>query len=523
MPLTSFTIGGAEFNPLVENFEIRETSGAVSTLTCEVVSVGSPILRPKKFQTVIVAEDGVRVFAGHITQTRERGHGGPNLYSEFGAPEIVTTITAEDYNRYAERVHITETVAEGTSLEAFLIIVVTYLAPLGVTLHGSQVTGPSLPAMDFVRKRALDVLTALSDATGYTWRIDYDKKLRMWAPGDLPAPFDVDEFDNPPRWTGDVEVEEILGDEYANRVIVTVGPITEENRVEAFTGDGVTDTFTLNYQLTSFPYGLIHVFELDGITPAGGETFGVVGTSPTQWEYDSVTNSITRTAGVTDATKVYKLTFNGFLFLEAMAEDAGEIAANGLYEYIPPPNNDLTDQASADAFAAAILAERLLSGDQIVWYETRFTAPSLRAGQEQNLTATARDVFGSYLIADMRVRAETPVTAEYATSDLGLIRAVRAKKHQLLAGKWQHTYRDWLERGGGGGVSVGAGPAAGAGPAPPDKSVQFNRNGSFGGDASFTYYEDTNSVVMGLDSSITAENPESCQVWGNDCHIADPP
>lgn len=525
MPLTSFTIGGDEFNPELANFEIRETSGGTSTLSCEVTSVGSPILRPKKHQVVIVQEDGVRIFAGQITQTRERGHGGPNLYSEGGAPQIVTTITAEDFNRYAERVHVTETVADGTTLEAFLTTVVTYMASLGVTLHPSQVTGPNLKAMAFTRAKGVDVLNSLSEATGYTWNIDYDKQLRMWAPGDLSAPFDIDEFDDPPRWTGDVEVEEILGDEYANRVVVVVGPLSQENRVEAFVGDGVTDTFTLTYQLTSFPYGLIHRFESDGVTPDGGETFGVVGTSPTQWEYDSTTNTITRTAGPTDATKVYKLTFNGVLSLEAIAFDQDEIDDNGLYEYIPPPHNELADQAAADAMAASILAERLLSGDQIVSYETRHTAPTLRAGQEQNLTATPRDVFGSYLIANMRVRAETPVTAAYATSGLGFIRSVTAKKHQLLAGKWQHTYRDWL--GGGAGASAaavqaGSGAVVASGPAQPDTSVQFNDGGSFGGDAEFTYDKDTNSVVCGALSSITAADVESCLVVGYDNHIADP-
>ncbi len=523
MPLTSFTISGSEMNPRVEGFDIRETAGGVSTLACEVESEGSPVISPSVFEEVIVEEDGERIFAGHITQVLVRGNGGPNLYDPDGAPQIVTTITAEDYNRYAERIHITATVADGTTLETFLGVIATAMTSLGVTVHPSQATGPSLPAMEFVRIKAVEVLKSLSDATGYTWRIDYDKQLRMWAPGDLLAPFDIDEYDDPPRWTGDVEVERILGDEYANRVILVIGPIQEDNRIEAFIGDGVTDTFQLGYYPTLLP-GIIHRYETVGHVIAGGETFGVPPDAPLQWEWDPTTNTITRTIGPTEAGFTYELTFNGFLSLEAVAEDAGEIALRGLYEYVSPSRSDVTTQAAADALAQSILDEKLVSGDQIVSYDTRWTAPTLRAGQQQTLSASGRSLTGNYLIQDMRATAETPVTAAYATSGLGILRTIRAKKHQLVQGKWQHTYDDWLKVGKGGtAVSAAvAPPAVSSGPSPPPTSVQFNRSGVFGGDASFTYDEANNSVVMGEDSDITAATFESCFIAGQDCHITDP-
>lgn len=522
MPITSFTIGGVEVDPLLENFEIRETTGNVSTLTCDVESLGSPVQRFSVHDPIVVQEDGVTIFAGTLTQTREQGAGGPNLYDpESGAPQIVTTVTAEDYTRIAERVYVTMTVAAGTLLKAALTSLVDdYLDQFGVTLDASQVNGPALPAMTFTRVLAKDVLKAFSDATNYLWRIDYDKPLRMWAEGDLTAPFDIDEFDDPPSWTGDVEVEQILGDTYANRVTVVVDPVRDENHVETFPGDGVTSTFQLQYTLTKSP-GIIHIYQLDGVTPAGGETFGIPPASPIQWSYDPVTNQITRTIGPTDASKIYSLTFDGTFQAIATAEDAGEIAANGLYEYVES-RNDITSTAAAQALADALLAQRLTAGEQNASYDTRRSAPTIRAGQQQTIEATARGLSGTYIITDLQISAETPANDDFAAVDLGLIRHVTVKRDRTS--KWQDTFHDWLSDQSGSGVSntIGTGVPASIGAGPPIKAVQFNRDGSLGGDGDFTYDEATNSIAMGGGgTNITAANPESCGAFGYDCHVAD--
>jgi hypothetical protein len=525
MSITTFTIDGVEVNPLLPSFEVRETVGGVSPLTCDVTSFGSPVERYGAHDVVVVQEDGTTIFAGIVMQSHEKGFGGePNLYDPVtGAPEIVTTITAEDYTRFAERIHVTEDVAEGTLLKTFLTTLVNgYLGPaFSVTLHASQVNGPALPAFTFDLTSAAYVLEALSDATGYTWRIDYDKQLRMWLPGDLAAPFNIDETDDPASWTGDVEVETFLGDHYANRVIVVTAPVTEVRRIESFVGDGVTSTFTLAYTLTH-SYGIIHRYVTATGEVSGGETFGIPPDAPLQWEYDPDTNTITRTIGPTESGFTYRLTFDGTFEASATAEDAGEIAAHGLYEHVER-RDDLADQAAADALAASILAERLNAGEQIVTYQTRMSAPTLRAGQQQTIIAPSRNLSGNYIITELRVRAETPATAEFSAAGLGLIRTVIAKREQVIVGKWQHTYRDWLgDKVGGAEVEAGAGTPASAGPAPPDKSVQFNRNGVFGGDGDFIYYEDRNSVVCGGGgSSITASEYESVQAHGYNDHIAD--
>lgn len=528
MPITSFMIAGVEVDPQLDSFEVRATTGEVSTLVCDVESLGSPVVRFALRDVVSVEEDGVTIFAGRITQLRERGFAGaPNLYdADSGAEQIVTSITAEDYSRVLEKVYVTETVAAGTLLKTFLTTLITdAFGTLGITLDSSQVDGPALADMTFDDASGAEVLRALEDATGYMSGLDYDKQLRMWAPGELSAPFNISEYDDPIRWTDDVEVENILGDEYANKVIV-VGPVIEEyGRTETWTGDGVTTEFELVY--TPFAYRVVQV----GTSPPSYQTVtdpSLEGTGAAMWVYDPTTNTIRR-----DLSKFPDLGIPG------VGEYIGFNIDGRFQPYAesgPPSGTDpedvitikiesdnIRDQVSAQALADSLLEEHLNAGEQKVIYKTRYTAPSIRVGQEQTIAATPRQLSGSYIITDLYIRAEVPVTSDFAATDLGFIRTVHATKTNPSTGKFQPTYRDWLKdtKGAGGAQSTSSG--IGGGPAPPIRSVQFNRdNIAFGGDASFIYYDDENSVVCGGNgSSITAALFESCQVFGSNCHITD--
>ena len=491
MAITSFTIDAVEVEPLIGTFEVRETIGGVSTLSCDIVSFGaSPLTRYSVFSQVAVVEGSTTIFAGTITQTREQGLGGQPVLDTDGNPQIVTTITAEDHNRIGDRVSATETVAAGTLLKAFLTTIVTnYLSAFGVSLDGAQVNGPALPAMSFDIALLTQVLQSLADATGYIWRIDYDKKLRMWSPGDIAAPFDIDQSDVPPKWGGDVEVETILGDNYANRVIIKSDPVNSVEHTETFTGDGIADSVTLEYTLTKH-YGYVTydtIFQTLR-TPDDPDA--------ASWTYDPSDNSLTRTAGPIGAGKILSITFDGTFTANATAEDAGEIAAHGLYEHVER-RSDITTNAAAQAIADSVLAQLLAAGEQTITYTTRYSSSTLRAGQLQNIVAPARDVSGDFIIRDIRLFTETNPTS----ADGWLTRQVTAKQQQVLVGKWQQTYQDWLKVGGGGAGAtvVGGGGGGAAGPAIPFTSVQFNRSGKFGGDADFTYDEDSATVMIGPD------------------------
>jgi hypothetical protein len=459
---------------------------------------------------VLIDEDATRIFGGLVQTVREAG-----VHVSGGTTQVDIEVTAIDFNVYAERRFFAGTLAAGT-LKSQLQTLIPLMSAYGVTLHASQVNGPTMPALTYDYANLVDIFNEQAVITAdagepFVWRTNASKVFRMYQPSTTAAPFNLVGADLV-KACGDIVVETTRND-YANTIILRAVPKREDGRVETFVGDGVTTTFTLEYTLIDFPYGLIHRFESDGITPDGGETLGIVGTTPVQWEYDPATNQIERLAGPTDATKVYKFTFNGLFTGTWTAVDAADVTANGITEKVISVESipsDTTGQQMADAE----LAKRLYPTKRID-YPT--WEPGLEVGQSQTITTTTRNLNVAAVISEIYTR---DVSWQHLIREVTAF--VDAAQTNLGRG-WIDTYRIWDgDKTGTGLASVGAGGGASNGPGNPDKSVQFNRLGAFGGDASFTYDEATNSVIGGLLSSITASNPESCQAWGNDSHIADP-
>ncbi len=122
-------------------------------------------------------------FAGLIESLEEQGLQDVEL-------PIVTTIQAVDYTALAERRYVSETIPAGT-LKSHLDVIVAYLP--GVTLDPAQVDGPAIEAQQWDRVQAKEVLDALATlAGGYVWHITDDKVLRMFQPGTIAAPFNID-------------------------------------------------------------------------------------------------------------------------------------------------------------------------------------------------------------------------------------------------------------------------------------------------------------------------------------------
>jgi hypothetical protein len=143
--------------------------------------------------------------------------------------------------------------------------------------------------------------------------------------------------------------------------------------------------------------------------------------------------------------------------------------------------------------------------------------PGIAPGQTQHILLPLRDIDTDVVITDVSIR-------DYGKDKL--IREVTATAGVSPQDGWRDVYKLWSgDKTGGSAVvpspTIGTGAIAGGTAAPPFTSVQFNRSGAFGGDESFTYDENTNSVICGQDSTITSTNFESCQVLGYDNHITD--
>jgi len=454
-PVYVISIGETEINPLLATFRIQETIDAPDTLIADIESLAAPYFRPTIGQSVYVTENGVRVFGGSITGVREQGFSGPN------GGDLVVEVQATSYQMNAGRRVITKAFSQGapeTIGAAFAALVTDYYGELGVTLHPDQVGGPDLPAATFERARGDAVNKQLAASVGYLQAIDFENRLRAWAPGDVRAPEDYDEDVNPDLLTGDIQVDRQLQNGYANRVILVGKPITIPDHQDHFTGDGVTDTFPITYKVAGpYPYFVdgavafgIVVYPATGTTEAIG---GVETPAGYQWEYDPIAQTIRRRLGPVAAGVPFYFPYHGLFIPEGMAEDAAEIAAYGLWEHVEEVTA-VTTTLSAQGYADALLAEKLASKEEIVTLQTR--ALGFHPGQTIAITSALRLLAGDYLITQVDTGSEGGVR---------LLRSITATKSQNNNHDWRRVYQQWAGASAGdtGGSSGTSSTTSGAG------------------------------------------------------------
>ena len=478
------TIDGDTKEYVAGSLNISMTANGRSTASFSIISIDGSY-RPDQDAEVVITENGSTIFGGLLEEPKERG-----VADGKGVPAIKTSVNAADFNVYAERRFVNRTLVAGTLKSMLTTLVGEYLDDYGVTLHGSQVDGPTLPAMEFKYARLDEVLNELGTLTAdfgepFTWRIDHSKVLRMFQPSTNAAPFNLS-GDPITQVVSDIEVDTSYK-HYANRVIVKVPSKMLVEYTATFTGDGSTDTFTIpdGYTIVK-PYGYIG-------NDVNNETMTYAGIGDTAtWEVDMDAGTITRTAGapVNGASIAFK--FDADYSGEGIAEDAGEIAAHGIKEIVKLVET-VPDNTTAQAIADGILA-KCLTPSKAIRYKTH--TAGILPGQSQTVTVTRRNLSGTAVISDVVIRdigpriLERSVTAFIDGADTNLGRG----------------YRDVVKKWAGdiaGGKNLApvaeAAPAAPAfaGPAMPDKSFQWNNSGVFGGSSNATWDNATATAMFG--------------------------
>lgn len=385
--------------------------------------------RPPPDAPIVIQENSVTLYGGVMERPRERGlfQGAPNA-------SIGTSLSAVDFNVYAEWRIVITTIPAGTLKAALTQLISEYLDEFGVTLHGSQVDGPTLPYLEYGGRYLNEVLNDLatrtaSDGQLFVWRIDENKVLRMFQPSTAAAPFDIT-GDTPSQVIGDIEVEETR-ERYRNKV---TGRIPATNTVP--------DIF------------------------------------------------------------VY-------------ASDTGEIATyktRDLFLYFDDNPSEATAQLRVNDELAKCLAVR-----KTVKYAT--LTSGLVVGQSQTINVPRRNVNATGVITQID-------TSDYGKESLHRVVTVTIDDSQTNIGRdWRHVVRVWSGDKTGGaraGAVTGETGVAPTAPGPPDQSIQSNQGGLFSGKDTFTFKRANNSVVLGLNSAITAVAYDSCMIIGDNCRIADP-
>jgi len=501
----SVTIGGVERDCALGSLNIQEVANGVNTMRAAFKSVAGAF-RPALGADIVITRDAVRVWGGFVDKTAESGADGQPI------DDIETLVDSVAYNSIGERRFVYETIAAGSTLKQALQQLEPYVTPYGVSLSGSQVNGPTLPEVVIDGDRFIDVINRLSQLTGFIGGIDYNKSLRMVQFGDLSAPFNV--IDGDGNHVGDITVERSR-EKYFNRVVLKygkAGPLVLQT--EAHTGNGVLATFPVELPVAgpfapvatedgAIAYGVVNYN--DGTTESIGGQSAPAGFL---WEYDPDANTITRRSGAVGNTVGFVFRYDAQFPQTVIVEDASEISLNGLYETVVV-REDIFDKTEATETAETYLSQ-FLQILTTVKFDTY--GAGLHPGQTITLTIADRNVNGQYLITEVKpVNPNTMQDLRYS---------VTAIDSETFRGSFRQLYKDWLNTGS---KSASTGPAAAGGgaPFPPNRAVQFNDGGAFGGNVGFLFYKDEVSLVCGDLSSIDAANFDGCQAFGYDCHIGD--
>lgn len=411
------TIDGTPVSVQSGSLSIAKAIASRETLRAVVRSMDGSY-RPSIGDEIVVTQDASVVFGGVIESVRETA-----ANEQASAVAIDSEIGAIDYRGLPDqRVVIANRPSE--TLLARLTWLTSTIG-LGLTLHGSQATGPTLETASYDGVTASAVLNELALLTGYQWVISPSKVLRMQLPSANMAPFDLDSSD--PIWLGDIEVSPTR-QSYANSVIVRAGDAKVVEKTGLFTGNGSASSWTLAYPAVGDR----------GYVTANGvfQTLGI----GAQWTRSGST--LTRNGGALPNGHVVTIVYDAQFPIYVTVEDAGEISANGRVDLLISKAGTY-DIAEATAFGSAELAMRLAWLTDVVGSTYR---PGLLPGQQITANVAERNV-----LSQVGVIKEVTITNDAGNGRLR--HAVSLTVGSVLQ-TWRDTFSGW-SGGGSTGVSGG--------------------------------------------------------------------
>lgn len=236
MPAYGLLINGIPVSTTFrDEWSITAPQNGAATLEATLTADAVGDLFAASNEEIVVTENGVPIFGGNIVQPKLAGIGGK------GTIPVNLTLSAKDFNNLASRRYIGAGAANfgAATVKQLLQVIVMWIR--GVTLADDQLDGPTVEAFDASLWRPQEALDYITEATGWIWRIDVTllepsldpmapyltRTLRMFEPGTLVAPYDVDQDNTEIALEasalgvaiGDVTVT-IHDEDYYNRVFV---------------------------------------------------------------------------------------------------------------------------------------------------------------------------------------------------------------------------------------------------------------------------------------------------------------
>ena len=363
----------------ISSFEMFDSSGA---------------FHPKVGQEVIVnwdfASGSEKIFAGTIDDFEEEERPGMK-------GRLWYRLACVDYNQFTDRHLVAKEYANQTQKQIVTDINTTHLAAEGVTVDPSMEDGPTIEQAVFNYRTVNEVFNDLSELTGFTWYIDYDKVLHFFSRTFFTAPFNL---------TADSDYRTLryskTRDRYRNKQFIRAGQDVAASRVQTFLGDGETQSWPLELPVSDEA----PTIKVD----AAAKTVGIRQIdSGKDFYYQSGSEIISQDSSGTKLTSsnTLEVTYKGLFPIIVQAQD--QIAINervtveggsGVYEAIQD-EEEINRSALATDKASGLL-RRFANIAEIIEFETDKTG--LKAGQLLPVTRSSHNVDDSFLIESVQFR-----------------------------------------------------------------------------------------------------------------------
>lgn len=430
----SFT-GALSIEPLEITDELNSRNSCNFTLIDKTGSFRRTVI--ERGAPIRITLDGALIFAGTVDRIEEQ-------VPDDVAPVVVWSIECVDHTFLFDR-HLVAFKSPGQSLLTLIEQIVDLysgdgnetLASEGITTSGVQGADLQIGPVTFAYVTAAQALDDLSELTGMSWYVDYNKDLKFFDPLTYPCPIEL----NPDTWAAYRNLKVTRGrDDYRNLQVLRAGESLTNTRTESFVGDGDNRKFELAIPCGEAPTISINGVEVDDFEiierPKSGMPSG-------GWFYwgkgdEAIDHDADQTA--LESTDTLTITYRGLYPVVVHARDDGEIDARqaveggtGIYA-MSDEDESIDDEQMARERVAGLLRRYGKMRDKISF--GTFTA-GLRSGQLMRVRLPEHGIDDTMLI--------TSVSATYREDTLFEYR-VEASSGEY-PGSWVDFYRRLADKG----------------------------------------------------------------------------
>lgn len=404
---------------------------------------GPDVWTPLDGQEILVLEDGVRRFGGHLVEPEVTG--SPEFDAAYHA------CSASQFTKVTDRFLVARIYDEHT-LDAIVADIVDQdMGAEGISTAGVE-PGPTIVKAVFNHVTVTVAFNQLAELTGWSWWIDNDNVLHWRPRSSMVAPFDLTSVGadslTPTITAGTFRIRPDR-QKYRNTQRVRGGQDLTDPRPETLVGDGERRVFA-----TAFPIGAVPTVE---VSRAGGpfaeETVGILGVEDgRQWYWNVEQAQVTQDddglvlAAPTDPTDTstgdrVRVTYRGLFPILVEYADPAEVSARAAIEggsgtYMAIEDHpELTTSVSAIETTLALI-QRYGRIGTVVQAGTR--EPGLAAGQMVRIRVPELGYDKTLLIESVTATVPAGMDEIWYT-----VRAIEGDPF----GGWQEYFRRLLQGG----------------------------------------------------------------------------